>query len=460
MPNRRSIDHSSGGDIFQLDRLIVPINIKDRHWLLVCVFMKDKSIRVYDSLPFTILKDGGSSYIQHIWTYLQDEYKDKKGDCLPDQDRWNFYPCLKGDTSAVIQGQGSNDCGVYSCMFMDLLMNRMDPSLLRSSVVNVTQNGRKVLWRAIRNKLPIFKVTLQGLQEGDTRFAISGSKETVNLTSVNQKDKGIPVDSPSKRKRKKRKNNGKKQRHGGSDYLHLFGNGSTPYIEELEYHFYNSEDNKTEFPLKPLPPAWEFELRAPKLNDSVEWSYDPKQRVVLANFSQEKLIHSRHKEYLGQLLERDDITVISQGLVEPVKDLTLFLNALKWSHGESNPYHNFRQYNRILKDGYYTYVERKDAHVTMKMSDYLNYLTIRTTKSMESSFTYENSNGMVEIIEDATTVVFYLLDLDLSQHFVALDSEFKESFKMKEMLPAGAWCMLHDVSKKSLCYAYYAYQWM
>ena len=82
----------------------------------------------------------------------------------------------------------------------------------------------------------------------------------------------------------------------------------------------------------------------------------------------------------------------------------------------------------------------------MKMSDYVDYLTIRTTNAEDRSFTYENADGTIETIDDATSVVFYLLDLDLAQYFGSFDKRFKKKHKMKEILPAGSWCMLTHVS--------------
>ena len=226
----------------------------------------------------------------------------------------------------------------------------------------------------------------------------------------------------------------------------MFGDKKTPYIEELAYHYFSSDEQRQEEPLEPLPPPWKFELKEPVLNDGVVWSYNPKNRTVVADFSKVEWIHSRHKEYLAQLMERDDITVISQGLVEPVKDVNEFLEALRLSYGGENPYHTFRRFDRVVKNGYATYRERTDKHITMTMGEYVEYLTIRTTNAKDKRFVYSNLDGTVEIIEDATAVVFYLLDLDLTQYFGKFNESFRESHKMKEILPAGAWCMLSHVS--------------
>ncbi len=40
-----------GENIFKMRYLLFPININDKHWTLAVVFMKDKCIQYYDSLP-------------------------------------------------------------------------------------------------------------------------------------------------------------------------------------------------------------------------------------------------------------------------------------------------------------------------------------------------------------------------------------------------------------------------
>ena len=122
--------------------------------------MSEHKIQFYDSLPFTVVKDGGVSYIEHVWRYLQEEYKVKKGRYLTTKnDQWSFVPCKKDDPSAVIQGYGSNDCGVYSCLFMDLLMSNVDPLCLRSFEVEVAESGRMLLWKAMQVRKTVFDET-------------------------------------------------------------------------------------------------------------------------------------------------------------------------------------------------------------------------------------------------------------------------------------------------------------
>jgi hypothetical protein len=110
----------------------------------------------------TILKDGGRSYMDILWRYLKDEHMTKKGyEITPPRDQWKFIACENRKEYRVRQLSMSNDCGVFSCMFMDLLMNDVDPLLLRHCIREVTNVGRLVLWQAIWSNKPIFNVTMK-----------------------------------------------------------------------------------------------------------------------------------------------------------------------------------------------------------------------------------------------------------------------------------------------------------
>ena len=88
------------GDIFRLDKL---------HWFLAVVFMQEKKVVIYDSLP---AEDGRVDYLTDIFQYLKDEHKHKHGLDLPNVDNWTTVPCPKGNAIAPLQGP-TNDCGVF-----------------------------------------------------------------------------------------------------------------------------------------------------------------------------------------------------------------------------------------------------------------------------------------------------------------------------------------------------------
>ena len=111
-------------------------------------------------------------------------------------------------------------------------------------------------------------------------------------------------------------------------------------------------------PVPPAPPAGSIALDPLKLADAVDvprstescdWSFDENSRVLLAKFNlgSSSSIDPVHKETLLKMIERDDITVVSEGLVGD-------LNRTLWDmHYVSNlvgdkPYHKVRRFEREL----------------------------------------------------------------------------------------------------------------
>ena len=120
---------------------------------MVCVYFKKKRICVYDSLPNYLGKEGWQSFVDLIHRYIQDEHWLVKGSVF-DGKGWKWETSLKAN--CPIQAKGSNDCGVYTCFTMELLMNRTIPARLTEHVDAVTRNGRVVLWNAINIQKPAF----------------------------------------------------------------------------------------------------------------------------------------------------------------------------------------------------------------------------------------------------------------------------------------------------------------
>lgn len=102
----------TGKDIFNLDKIIFPINQGRMHWVCAVAYMQEKRIQFYDSLG-----SDGMQYLEAIFKYIQDEHHDKKGSPLPDIDGWRLIPCSR-DTPRQLN---SYDCGVFTCMFADFL---------------------------------------------------------------------------------------------------------------------------------------------------------------------------------------------------------------------------------------------------------------------------------------------------------------------------------------------------
>jgi sentrin-specific protease 1 len=77
-----------GKDIFNLDKIIFPINEGRMHWLCAVAFMQEKRIQMFDSMG-----SNGMHYLQSLLQYVKDEHQAKKGTPLPDADEWRLVSC-------------------------------------------------------------------------------------------------------------------------------------------------------------------------------------------------------------------------------------------------------------------------------------------------------------------------------------------------------------------------------
>lgn len=101
-----------GKDIFNLDKILFPINMGNMHWICAAIFIKKKRIEIFDSMG-----SNGNRYLDALFNYIQDEHMDKKKCPLPDAESWELVPTQR-DTPRQTNG---HDCGVFTCMFADFL---------------------------------------------------------------------------------------------------------------------------------------------------------------------------------------------------------------------------------------------------------------------------------------------------------------------------------------------------
>ena len=370
---------------------------------------------MYDTSP---TKNGRIVYINAVFRYLKDEYMAYNGEPLPDQGGWEKVRC--GEINSIVPKQDAtgNNCGVFTCLIMELLMNKIDPWILNDSQWDVDTLGRFALFHAIKFNKPVFQhcfspshLTLERWMNGPYKW-----DQLFPLTSILMDRDSCKV----------------------------------PYIEELSYHFSRMTTNKPVVSsLTPLPEPWEFKFEAPKLNDGVDWDYDPLQRIVIGKFTGVTNIHWRHKQFLGQIMERDDLTLIMEGLVSDLcasmADLKLLLNKLLLDFGDQT-YHNFRKFDRIEEGGFVHYRARENVVFPMRVKDYVHYLSTLMGDTPTATCSYQNEAGQDVALGSATDVALYMLDIDMTKHLLSIEAAFESEYKMKEVLPGGKWCMTHQVS--------------
>ena len=413
--------HTPGGSIFALNRLIIPVNVPGTHWFVICVYFREHKIKAYDSLP---PEEGGRmEYLELIHAYIADEYAAcNKGAKMP---AWELIPCLPGNKDAPRQDKDLHNCAIYTCLFMECLINHIDPWILSHTDIqsNIERNGRQALLQALNKSKPIFHSTYNRNKvknKGDVSIQTKSNNCNAEVSSTISCNSASKVEYSMQRK------------------------SLTPYIEELAFHLHSGKSTTKLAKLKPMPKPWKFNFTPPNNHDS-RWTYDVNRRIVNANFSWVSNIGMEDKAYLGQLMERDDITVICEGLLPKLNGVSNLLDELlqrMWDR----PYPKFRQFNRVQNGDWVTYQERMDRHVIMRVDDYVRYLNIVMGEDPSSkSFTFEEDGKEIHF-EKATDVVFYLLDLSLSREFGSLFTQLNAHFKMPEILPGGDWCMQRYVS--------------
>ncbi|KAH9255353.1 hypothetical protein BASA81_006472 [Batrachochytrium salamandrivorans] len=101
-------------DLFSKRAVLIPINLHSVHWIFAFVDLRFKQIVVLDSMH-----GENADVYRALFRYLKDEHLDKKQCELPDQGEWKM---IGGNRSCAPRQNNSDDCGVFSCMFANLLM--------------------------------------------------------------------------------------------------------------------------------------------------------------------------------------------------------------------------------------------------------------------------------------------------------------------------------------------------
>jgi len=106
---------STGGNVFKLDKIIIPVNIGDNHWSLVIAYVQEREIKYYDSME----GGGGTKWMEVLQVYLRGEAKKWVGDStvrkgLLKLDEWSLVSTTTNNTP---QQNNGSDCGAFMCTF-------------------------------------------------------------------------------------------------------------------------------------------------------------------------------------------------------------------------------------------------------------------------------------------------------------------------------------------------------
>ena len=246
------------------------------------------------------------------------------------------------------------------------------------------------------------------------------------------------------------------------------------YVEETAHIYHNppfpSEltNGVTIEDLRPVPPPQPLPV-FPETNHC-QWSFDEKSRVLIADFTpsegedgkqqqQHFVMTIEDSKFLFEMFERDDITMISRGLLNLSKvDPSLWsLDYVSRCVGREF-YHKFRRFDRVINpEGMEVYNEM-DTLYSMRFEDFVQYCDLRKTYLKERQnnnfkeepmFSFEDHVGKTHSL-GVWTSALYMIDVDIMRLMPLLNENFLESFELSSVLPGGSHCMMNSVS-----YIYY-----
>ena len=260
----------------------------------------------------------------------------------------------------------------------------------------------------------------------------------------------------------------------GKNQALLSGNGcnSDYYIEEIAWRSfgnavpasYHADYGGDLLPLLPPAPLSEFPQTG-----YCTWTFNEQSRVVLGCFQNEGEfvgVKDEDREFLFNMMERNDITVITEGHADELNHDVWSLEFIKKRVGTVY-HHNFRRFKRQLlaeeSPCQTTLYEEIDGYLTMKVADYINYLLKRSAAILKNAskkltgddldFLYSDADGKKRKLHLLNDVV-YMIDYDIMKMLPELYEDLVSSLKIPECLPGGQKCMMNAVC------TFYALQFM
>ena len=120
-------------DIFEYNKLVFPLNIwSNTHWAMILALMKEKRLYYMDPKGEMGEMEEGMKHLDHVFRFLKDEHRDKKGYPLPHAGEWKKI-CVETAQHGKIPArgqlpkQGNNcDCGPFMLTFMMYLQAGRD----------------------------------------------------------------------------------------------------------------------------------------------------------------------------------------------------------------------------------------------------------------------------------------------------------------------------------------------
>jgi hypothetical protein len=227
------------------------------------------------------------------------------------------------------------------------------------------------------------------------------------------------------------------------------------YVEEDAWKYHNpplggavSPQNLPALPEAPPLPTF------PNTGEC-KWTFDLHTRVLLADFRGRTEITVTDEHFVLLMMERDDVTLVIEGLGEGLDDLAL--RNIREQLGDEF-YHKFRRFDQAGPNEY----REVDGMLSMRVTKFMEYLERRRESlnrdqavddpkssavqaTDDCQFTFKNHEGKDQSINVVKTVL-YMIDFDIVKLLPKFHHHFSSSFKLPGIMPGGTHCMMNSVS--------------
>lgn len=229
------------------------------------------------------------------------------------------------------------------------------------------------------------------------------------------------------------------------------------YIEEEAHLYHNpplpSDSTVGVLPcdLAPLPPPPPPPSPMPRTGNC-NWAYDEANRVFTADFRNHGgPIDPIDEDFMLKVMERDDLTLISDGLLDPrgLKPHLWTMKNIAGTYGDDF-FHKFRRFDTVFDEKGGAIVLEKDSLYSMRMIDYGLYLQKREEVpdgvENDSKFCFKDHLGKDHEI-DVQKSALYCIDLDMKKSVKEIYDDFLRNFRMASILPGGEHCLMNKVTE-------------
>lgn len=184
----------------------------------------------------------------------------------------------------------------------------------------------------------------------------------------------------------------------------------------------------------------------PQIPDGLKgkWTYSEETRLFLADFRDITQVPDQDVKFLLELMARDDLVVVSEGLWGSTFETLMQLEYLEAAFGHQI-HHKFRMFSKKKEGGY----EEKPDGLSMRAKDFFRYLQKKMANDDDDddqrSFLFTDGDGKCHEI-NVDDVSVYMIDCDLPKILPLLYDKYLSHCKMPEILPGGEMCMMNAVS--------------